>query len=105
MKLRCLQALKDAVINAPVDFEYGGVRFALTLHVRLLDEQDVTAQSTGSDKDAAKHLIVGWDDFIDNDNAVPFSQETLDEMLVYPAIAHRLATECFQAQYRVQEKN
>ena len=103
MKLKCLAKVQKALISAPLNFEYGGVTFAFTAKIKLVDDATVTALTT--DKQTVKDLLVGWDDFVDEGQDVPFSKEVLDEMLGFPGIAGRLSIECVNAQYRVTEKN
>jgi len=108
MKLKCLKKLKNAVINAPLDFEFGGIAFKFNAEVKLVDEDEINALTTSTkatDKNTVKNLLVGWSGFVDEGEDVPFSTDTLNEMLSFGAIAGRLAVECINAQYRVTEKN
>lgn len=108
MRLTCLTKLHDAVIDAPLNFEFGGVAFKFTAQVKLIEETALNLLTTGdkaNDKLTVKALLVGWSGFIDEGKDVPFSTDTLNEMLSFGAIAGRLAVECINAQYRVTEKN
>ncbi|WP_141235641.1 hypothetical protein, partial [Pseudoalteromonas sp. NBT06-2] len=100
--------LHDAVIDAPLNFEFGGVAFKFNAQVKLVEESEINTLTSGaiaSDKNTVKALLVGWSGFIDEGKDVPFSTDTLNEMLSFGAIAGRLAVECINAQYRVTEKN
>ncbi|MCG7549206.1 hypothetical protein [Pseudoalteromonas sp. Of7M-16] len=108
MKLKKLEQLKDATILAPVHFEYGGVEFKFTAHIKLVPEQDIetlTDPRNTTDKAIVEQLLVGWDDFVDEGKSIPFSKDVLQEMLGFGGISGRLSAECINAQYRVQEKN
>ncbi|MBQ4840055.1 hypothetical protein [Pseudoalteromonas luteoviolacea] len=108
MKLKKLEQLKDATIHAPLHFEYGGVEFKFTAHIKLVPDTDIeklTDPHSTTDKAIVGQLLVGWDDFVDDGNSIPFSKDVLDEMLGFGGITGRLSTECINAQYRVQEKN
>ena len=108
MKLKLLNTLQDAVIKAPLHFEFGGVTFKFTAHIKLLDTpqiDELTSNNTKTDQQIARELLVGWDGFIDEGQPVPFSSDVLEQLLVYGGIAGRITAECVNAQYRVQEKN
>jgi len=108
MKLKCLNKLTNAIIKAPLNFEFGGVRFKFTAHIKLIEQSEVDRISTEAgarDDKVVRELLVGWEGFSDEGKDVPFDAETLDEMLTYGAISGKLSVECINAQYRVQEKN
>lgn len=108
MKLKLLNNIKNATVEAPLNFSFGGVQFKFTAKIKLVDEEklnELTMKRGTDDKDIVRDLLIGWDDFIDEGNDVPFDKETLEEMLRYPGLSSRLSVECIQAQYRIQEKN
>lgn len=107
MKLSLLTQLKNAHIKQPIDFDFGGVRFAFTAHIKLVTQSELDALTANNshDADIVRTLLIDWDAFVDNKKDVPFSDAVLDELLAYGGIAGRLAVECVNAQYRVQEKN
>lgn len=107
MKLKKLEQLKNAIILAPINFEFGGVEFKFDAKIKLVPEAEMTKLVDGSKKDDAivRELLIGWDNFVDDGQQVTFGGDVLDELLSYGAIAGRLSIECVNAQYRVQEKN
>ena len=107
MKLKKLEQLKDAVIEAPLKFEFGGVLFDFTAKVKLVSKDKIAELTSGSksDIDIVKTLLVGWDKFEDEGQAVEFAQEVLNELAQYDGSIGRISVECINAQYRVQEKN
>lgn len=108
MKLKLLNQLKNAVISAPLNFEFGGLTFKFTAKIKLLTHSEVTAvteRKGAEDTDIVRELLVGWDDFVDDGKDVLFDKNTLDELLVYGGLASRLSVECINAQYRITEKN
>lgn len=108
MKLKLLNALKNAVISAPLDFEFGGLPFKFTAKIKLVPESELktlTETQGTSDGEIVRELLVGWDDFIDDGKDVPFDKSTLEELLIYSGLTARLSVECINAQYRITEKN
>lgn len=107
MRLKKLEQLKDAVIEAPLKFEFGGVLFDFTAKVKLASKGEIAELTSGgkSDFDIVKSLLVGWDKFEDEGQSVEFSQDVLNELAQYDGIIGRISVECINAQYRVQEKN
>ncbi|USE71526.1 hypothetical protein CTT31_20805 [Pseudoalteromonas maricaloris] len=107
MKLKKLEQLKNATILAPINFAFGGVDFKFDAKIKLVPEAEMTKLVDGSKKDDAivRELLTGWDNFVDDGTQVAFSNDVLNELLSYGAIAGRLSIECVNAQYRVQEKN
>jgi len=108
MKLKLLNELKNAVAEAPLNFNFGGVQFKFTAKIKVVDEKildDLTSKQGANDKEIVRDLLIGWAGFVDDGKQVPFATETLEEMLVYPGLTARLSVECINTQYRVQEKN
>ena len=107
MKLKKLESLKNAVIEAPLKFEFGGVLFDFTAKVKLVSKSEISELTSGSksDFDIVKSLLVGWDKFEDEGQTVAFSEDILNELAQYDGIIGRISVECINAQYRVQEKN
>lgn len=105
MSLKCLQKLKDAVIERPISFEFGGVHFKFTAQIKVVEQTEIEKLTKKLDADVVRGLMVGWKGFVDDGKDVPFNSETLDEMLQYGGIAGRLSVEFVNAQYQVQEKN
>ncbi|NOU50268.1 hypothetical protein HG263_06895 [Pseudoalteromonas sp. JBTF-M23] len=108
MNLKLLEQLENAVIKAPLNFDFGGVNFKFTAHIKMLTTEQIdelTVTQRAEDKALVKELLVGWEDFVDQGETVAFSQDVLVQLLKYGGIAGRLAAECINAQYRVQEKN
>ncbi|MEM5546998.1 hypothetical protein [Pseudoalteromonas fuliginea] len=108
MKLKLLNDLKKAVINAPLNFEFGGLLFKFTAQIKLVPESELkilTEKQGANDGDIVRELLVSWDDFIDDGKDVPFDKSTLEELLVYSGLTARLSVECVNAQYRINEKN
>lgn len=108
MKLKLLSQLKNAVISAPLNFEFGGVVFKFTAKIKLVPESELktlTEKQGANDGEIVRTLLVGWDDFFDDGKEVPFDKSTLEEMLAYNGITARLSVECINAQYRITEKN
>lgn len=108
MKLKLLNELKNAVIYAPLHFEFGGLTFKFTAHVKLVTEQalkTLTEKKGANDGKIVRELLTGWNDFFDDGKDVPFARDTLEELLAYSGITARLSVECINAQYRIHEKN
>ena len=108
MKLKCLAKVSQALIKSPLNFEFGGVLFKFTAHIKIVDQDEIdkiTSSKNASDATTARGLLVGREGFSDDGKDVAFDSETLDEMLRFGGIAGKLSVECINAQYRVQEKN
>ena len=107
MKLKCLSNL-NAIIESPINFEFGGVQFKFTAHIKLVEDDVITKLTSASgvtDPKIVRELLIGWDNFVDDGIDVKFSNDVLEQLLCYGAIAGKLSVECINAQYRVQEKN
>ncbi len=105
MKLKLLEALKNATIQKPVAFTFAGVEVSLVAHFRLATNDEHTELTKKSDVEISKALLVGWSDFTDDGQPIEYKETLRDDLLAYPAIALRLAKAGIDAQYEVQEKN
>jgi len=108
MKLKLLNDLKTAVVKAPLNFEFGGVLFKFTAHIKLVTESELkllTEKQGANDGEIVRELLISLDGFVDDGKDVPFANDTLEELLAYSGITARLSVECINAQYRIHEKN
>jgi hypothetical protein len=107
MKLKFLEKLENYQIKKPIEFNYHGTLIKFTGHIRLVktDELQQLTITGASDAQTVRELLLGWEGFQDDGQDVPFSSETLNELLEYGGIAGRLAIEVVNAQYEVREKN
>lgn len=107
MKLKFLEKLENYQIKKPIEFTYHGTLIKFTGHIRLVktDELQQLTSTGASDAQTVRELLLGWEGFQDDGQDVPFSADTLNELLEYGGIAGRLAVEVVNAQYEVREKN
>ncbi len=107
MKLKFLEKLENYQIKKPIEFTYHGTLIKFTGHIHLvkLDELQKLTSAGTSDAQTVRELLIGWENFSDDGQDVPFSPDTLNELLEYGGIAGRLAVEVVNAQYEVREKN
>ncbi|AZZ98252.1 hypothetical protein [Pseudoalteromonas sp. R3] len=107
MKLKLLEQLKNAQIDMPLDFEFGGLAFKFTAQIKLITQSEIDEITSGnlSDADVVRKLLVGWTGFTYEGEDAPYSEGAKEEMLAYGALAARLSSASIQAQYAVQEKN